>query len=577
MAFKILTENSVDNTNIDGARAEHFNAGLRDGIVKGAFNEGTFTALASNVISFDTCELRISGHRVIIDEIWTQTFSSSPSVATRYALVGQIVVDSSSNVDFSLFVQNAATQLVKDNLFRTENGAGTYQVEIGRFTLTPNGTIADVKRTLDLITGGSSGMGEHFVAGNITTTMLDAGMDANVTAEDVYDANGDYKQTDFSFELPETAGTVVKVNNIEQANLDFTSDPQSQLNNKVDKETGKGLSTNDYTTTEKTKLGGIEAEANKTIVDSALSSTSENPVQNKVVASALPNPNILINGNFWINQRGISSKTTNGYTVDRWYLSGAKFSQNSGNKEVTVYFDNNDQNMYGHFVQQVSWGTFYTNRTVTLSVKINSISLPDSSSQVKLRVFNNDTVQTVGSIFWDSEDITTTGVKTFTLTLPSSFTKTFLVTGVSLSGKNTSVTIEYIKFEIGNVATSCIPRIYQEELVLCQAYYQKIGNSNYLAYGVGFNDNQNRVIINKELIVEMRGLPTIHASGTFRLQYYNTNISVNASAITMDNNSSSVNSVRLAVALPNSISTEHVFMLSGNNSETYIEFDAENY
>lgn len=287
MAFKILTENSVDNTNIDGARAEHFNAGLRDGIVKGAFNEGIFSALASNVISFDTCELRISGHRVIIDEIWTQTFSSSPSVATRYALVGQIVVDSSSNVDFSLFVQNANTALVKDNLFRTENGAGTYQVEIGRFTLTTLGTITDVVRTLDTITGGSSGMGEHFIVGDITTTMLESGMQANVTAEDIYDANGNYKQTDFSFELPETAGTVVTVNDVEQENLGFTSDPQAQLDNKVEKETGKGLSTNDYTTEEKTKLGGIEAEANKTIVDSALSTTSENPVQNKVVKDAL--------------------------------------------------------------------------------------------------------------------------------------------------------------------------------------------------------------------------------------------------------------------------------------------------
>lgn len=34
------------------------------------------------------------------------------------------------------------------------------------------------------------------------------------------------------------------------------------INNKVDKETGKGLSTNDYTTAEKDKLAGIEAGAN---------------------------------------------------------------------------------------------------------------------------------------------------------------------------------------------------------------------------------------------------------------------------------------------------------------------------
>lgn len=42
-------------------------------------------------------------------------------------------------------------------------------------------------------------------------------------------------------------------------------------------------STNDYTTAEKNKLAGIQAEANKTVVDPALSPTSTNPVQNKTV------------------------------------------------------------------------------------------------------------------------------------------------------------------------------------------------------------------------------------------------------------------------------------------------------
>lgn len=65
------------------------------------------------------------------------------------------------------------------------------------------------------------------------------------------------------------------------------SDVTSGLAGKVDKETGKGLSTNDYTTAEKNKLSGIEAQANKTVVDSALSSSSTNPVQNKVINTAL--------------------------------------------------------------------------------------------------------------------------------------------------------------------------------------------------------------------------------------------------------------------------------------------------
>jgi hypothetical protein len=43
------------------------------------------------------------------------------------------------------------------------------------------------------------------------------------------------------------------------------------FNNKVDKEAGKGLSTNDFTTEEKTKLAGIAAEANKYVLPVATS------------------------------------------------------------------------------------------------------------------------------------------------------------------------------------------------------------------------------------------------------------------------------------------------------------------
>ena len=59
------------------------------------------------------------------------------------------------------------------------------------------------------------------------------------------------------------------------------------LDAKQDAETGKGLSTEDYTTEDKEKLAGVEEGANKTVVDSELSSESENPVRNKTVKAAL--------------------------------------------------------------------------------------------------------------------------------------------------------------------------------------------------------------------------------------------------------------------------------------------------
>ena len=84
----------------------------------------------------------------------------------------------------------------------------------------------------------------------------------------------------------------------------------TQLDTKVDKVTGKGLSTNDYTTVEKEKLAAIEEGANKTIVDTSLSSTSTNPVQNKVVDTK-----------FSSIQTDIDSKVPNTRTINGKALS----------------------------------------------------------------------------------------------------------------------------------------------------------------------------------------------------------------------------------------------------------------
>ena len=59
------------------------------------------------------------------------------------------------------------------------------------------------------------------------------------------------------------------------------------LSEKVDKEVGKTLTSNDFTNELKDKLDNIEVGANKTIIDAELSDTSNNPVENKVISIAL--------------------------------------------------------------------------------------------------------------------------------------------------------------------------------------------------------------------------------------------------------------------------------------------------
>jgi len=105
------------------------------------------------------------------------------------------------------------------------------------------------------------------------------------------------------------------------ANL-ITADTNMQkaIDEKVDKITGKGLSTNDYTNDEKTKLAGIAAGANKTVVDTELKSDSTNPVQNKVIAAAIAeladDPDVYVqndeptdaeDGSIWIDLDGEES------------------------------------------------------------------------------------------------------------------------------------------------------------------------------------------------------------------------------------------------------------------------------
>ena len=82
---------------------------------------------------------------------------------------------------------------------------------------------------------------------------------------------------------------------------------KAMFGGKVDKVDGKGLSTNDYTTAEKTKLSNIADGANKTTVDSALSTSSTNPVQNKVINTALGNKVDKVDG------KGLS---TNDFSTD---------------------------------------------------------------------------------------------------------------------------------------------------------------------------------------------------------------------------------------------------------------------
>ncbi len=233
--YKILTQDGTDNNAIDGARDRFFASGNRDGIYKGSLNEGKLIIDPSNGVKMDTFVLLISGNPIIVDKMWGTTFSSKPSTNERYSIVAQLTVDDNNRKTFDILVLPATTKLVKQNLFKTLNSSGTYQVEIGRFTLNTKGLVENLTRTIDVITGGGTADSElHW--GKITTNTLGHNVPAEADFEQRYDEEKGYMVTDVTLGIP--SGSI--------DNLDSTLSTESHnaienqavtgaLNNKMDK------------------------------------------------------------------------------------------------------------------------------------------------------------------------------------------------------------------------------------------------------------------------------------------------------------------------------------------------------
>lgn len=156
------------------------------------------------------------------------------------------------------------------------------------------------------------------------------------------------------------------------------------------------------------------------------------------------NPNLLINGDFQVNQRGATSYSNGVYTVDRWKLhDGGSLTVNDG----YVTFS-------GTALRQAIEMSNFVEQSYTLSVKYKDVG-------IKSFVFENYD----GSY----KEIKVDGFK---CALQYSTNSNSLL--VYLWNGDSDINVEYVKLEQGSVATPFIPRLYAEELALCQRYYTQI-------------------------------------------------------------------------------------------------------
>lgn len=170
------------------------------------------------------------------------------------------------------------------------------------------------------------------------------------------------------------------------------------------------------------------------------------------------NPNLLINSDFRkpVNQRGASSYKSDAgnwsriYTVDRWNMqNGASCTVNTSS--ITLK-GNASQSGTSCFCQIIDGALPADTYTVQVKVKSLSnggaVSITNSASQ---QVFSSNLKS---------------GLNTFTV----SNTTVFFVS-IDL-GSNSTVELEWIKLEQGSIGTPFVPRLYDEEFLICQRYYQ---------------------------------------------------------------------------------------------------------
>ena len=190
--------------------------------------------------------------------------------------------------------------------------------------------------------------------------------------------------------------------------------------------------------------------------------------------------NIIINGGFYVNQRGYVSTTvttgSNEYTLDRWRVvtsgQALAFSTTANLTTITLPVAG---------IEQVIEGLNITSGTYTVSF-----------------VAAGDTVCTVDGV------VKASGA-TFTLTGGTNAT-------IKLTSAGGAGTVQLVQVELGSVATEFEHRSYGEEVALAQRYYED-SNGTMLAAGAP-NAGSSYFAYYQTFQTEKRAVPTVTKTDT---------------------------------------------------------------
>lgn len=200
---------------------------------------------------------------------------------------------SASNKTVNVVVPTTTSQLTNNSDFAT-NASVTTKVEAvdGKVTslATRVGT-AETKLT-GIEEGAEVNIIETVKVNGEALTVTDKAVDIAVPTKVSQLSNdaGYAKSTDVAEDITEALAPYAKTSEVETKLSGYvtTGTHTTDLNGKVDKVEGKGLSTNDYTTTEKTKLSGIATGAQVNVIEGIKVNGVTQELTNKIADITVP-------------------------------------------------------------------------------------------------------------------------------------------------------------------------------------------------------------------------------------------------------------------------------------------------
>lgn len=268
-----------------------------------------------------------------------------------------------------------------------------------------------------------------------------------------------------------------------------------------------------------THAASADTATNATNATNATKATQDGNSRNIVNTYAekvqLPNPNLLLNPDFRVNQRGGSvynSGSNNNYTYDRWSywcdLSAPSIVRHDGDDYLSIINAAGTKNVQiAQYIDPIDVplkvGEYYTMSAeyTTTSTNAAAGNFTRISKTFKLLASGNsgwiDFEGTACDLIFSTG--TRSGINVFYIALRSF----------------KSIYVRYIKLEQGQAATDFIPPIYSEELLKCQRYYyQSRSGLGFLLPITQVNSTTTDRRANFQFPVTMRRTPTVKVLAT---------------------------------------------------------------